>query len=470
MALLSSLWIMSCTTDYVTGKQTFSLVSESQEVAMGKEADPQIVAQFGSYDDPKLSAFVADLGQRLARKSQRSQLTYTFRVLDSPVINAFALPGGYVYVTRGILANFNSEDELAGVLGHEIGHVVARHSAEQMSRQQLAGLGLGLGSLVSEKFAQFAELAGTGISLMFLSFSRAQESESDMLGVEYSTKLGYDAHKMAGFFRTLKRMSEGSGQSLPSFLSTHPDPGNREVKVNQLTNEWQRKVQYRPLNKDPKDYLNRIDGIVYGDDPQQGYVENQMFYHPGLRFQFPVPQGWKAINSPTVVQMVSSGEDAIIQFTLGKAPTPGQEADDFVTKNEATVQRRESATVHGYAAEIVDSRVESRDGTLGVLSYFIKKDENVFVFHGFTLAKNFRNYSGVFAQIMGGFEKVTNNAVLSKKPDRLRVERASRSGSLSTVLQSMGMPEDKLKELAIVNGMELGDNVKQGDRVKVVRQ
>jgi predicted Zn-dependent protease len=461
--------ISSCTTDYVTGKRTFSLVSESQEIAMGKEADPMIVAEYGQYNDNEMSAYINQLGQSLTKVSQRPQLTYTFRVLDNAIVNAFALPGGYVYVTRGILAHFNSEDELVGVLGHEIGHVVARHGAEQMSRTQLAGLGLGLGSLFSEKFAQFADLAGAGLGMLFLKFSRGQESESDMLGVEYSTKLGYDAHEMAGFFQTLKNMRDESGQSLPSFLSTHPDPGDREEKVHELTREWQAKVPYQPLNKSKYEYLKRIDGIVYGADPQQGYTENSMFYHPKMRFQFPVPSGWKLVNTPATVRMSSSDKKGAIQLTLGKATTLSAEADDFVAKMKATVLRRESAKVHGFSAVIVESKVATDSDELQVMSYFIMKDEHIYVFHGFTTSALFSGYKSTFANVMGGFESVTDQAVINKKPQRLRIEKASINGKFAEVMNALGMKQDMMNELAVINAKTLKENVQKGEWVKVVR-
>ncbi|UCG52330.1 MAG: M48 family metalloprotease [Candidatus Latescibacterota bacterium] len=473
LTLVVALFLMalgSCTTDYVTGKRTFSLVSESQEVALGKEADPQIVAEYGLYDDPELGAFIDQLGKRLAAKSQRPQLEYTFRVLDSPIVNAFALPGGYIYVTRGILAHFNSEDELAGVLGHEIGHVVARHSAEQISRQQLAGLGLGLGVVLWEDFRPYAELAGFGMGLLLLKYSRGQESESDMLGVEYSTKLGYDAQEMAGFFGTLKRMRGESGQGLPSFMSTHPDPGDREVRVGQLANEWQQKVAYQPLNKNRYDYLKRIDGMVHGDDPRQGYVEKNVFYHPALRFKFPVHADWQVVNSPSTVMMVSPDEKAIIQLRLGKTDSPEQEVAEFVAGGKITVRQKRNAKVHAFSAIILETVVSGDDGNLGVLSYFIKKDQKVYVFHGYTTSELYGKYSAGFASVMEGFDEVRDRAVLDKKPERLYVKKAPVNGNLGQVLRRMGMKEDKLNDLAVVNGMELRDPVRSGDWIKVVSE
>jgi predicted Zn-dependent protease len=469
VALLICLAI-SCAKDYVTGKRTFNLMSESQEIALGKEADPQIVAEYGLYDDPKLTEFVNRVGQDIVRVCHRQNLQYTFRVVDSPIVNAFALPGGYVYFTRGILAHFNSEAEMAGVMGHEVGHITARHGAEQQSKGQLAQIGLGLGSVLSEDFNRFSGIAQLGVGLLFLKFSRGQESESDLLGVEYSTRLGYNAHEMAGFFRTIGRLSGGDeGKRLPSYLSTHPDPGDREVRVNQLAGEWQQKVEYRPKNLDRWDYLRMIDGIVYGDDPRQGFVENNMFYHPGLRFQFPVPEKWLVANSPQSVDMQSPEKNAGIQFTLGKGSTPQQAADNFVTGAQASVIRRESTRVHGMSAYLLETSLQSQNTALQVLSYFIQKDQNIFVFHGFTTPTVYSKVYGTFTSVMTGFDELRSQAALNKKPNRVRIETVKENTTLSAALKSFGMKDEMLKELSILNGMALEAQVKRGDPIKVVR-
>lgn len=460
---------ITCTRDYVTGKSTFSLVSESKEIQMGKEADPAIVSEYGLYDDAALGRYIDSLGQSIAAVSQRPNLKYTFRVVDSPVVNAFALPGGYVYITRGILAHFNSEAELAGVMGHETGHVVARHGAEQMSRQQLAGIGLAVGSIVSETFRKYGGLAGAGLNLMFLSFSRSQESEADLLGVEYSTRLGYNAHHMAHFFRTIKRMSEKSGQNLPTFLSTHPDPGGREERVNRLADEWQQKVAYKPKNLPDEEYLRRIDGLVYGDDPRQGFVENDVFYHPMLKFQFAVPSGWQVVNSPSSVQIMAPKNSAVIQLTLGKGSSTGQAADNFLKNAQATVVNRKNSTVQGFPATIVESTIRSQEGTLRVLSYFIQKEENIYAFHGYTTSTQFDSYVGAFRQTLGSFDRLRNSAALDKQPQRVRIEKAKSAGTLSAVLKAQGMPDNLLEELALMNGKNLDETVAAGQWVKVLR-
>ncbi|HEU5148023.1 MAG TPA: M48 family metallopeptidase, partial [Chryseosolibacter sp.] len=279
----------SCAKNPVTGKSELMLLSKDQEIAMGQQSDPEIVAFFGLYEDERLQNFIKQKGQEMASISHRPELPYEFKIVDSPVVNAFAVPGGFVYFTRGIMAHFNNEAEFAGVLGHEIGHITARHSAKQYSRAMLGQVGLVAGSVISPEFAQFADVAAQGLQLLFLKFGRDAESQSDKLGVEYSTKIGYDASEMAGFFSTLDRLSAESGQEVPTFLSTHPDPADRERRVAKLAADWRKKTNAANLEVDRENYLKMIDGIIYGEDPKQGFVENNVFYHPVLRFQFTVP-------------------------------------------------------------------------------------------------------------------------------------------------------------------------------------
>lgn len=271
------------------------LMSESQEIAIGAEADPQIVAEYGLYESETLQAFINEKGQEMAAISHRSNLKFTFRILDSEVVNAFAVPGGYVYFTRGIMAHFNNEAEFAGVLGHEIGHITARHSVSQQTKALFGQLALITGLVIAPDLAQFAEEAMLGMQLVFLKFSRDHEKESDRLGVEYSTKVGYDAREMAGFFSTLERMqTQGGSARLPDFLSTHPNPGNRQTTVAKLAEEWQRKEGLTNPKVNRDSYLRLLEGLVYGPDPRQGFLENSVFYHPDLKFQFPAPA-----NGPT---------------------------------------------------------------------------------------------------------------------------------------------------------------------------
>src|SRR5512133_2968596 len=296
--------VNSCAVNPVTGKRQIMLMSEQQEVAMGLAYDPQVIAAFGEYPDAELQNFVQAKGTELGKISHRPTLEYHVRVVDSPVVNAFAIPGGYIYLTRGIMAQFNNEAELIGVMGHEIGHVTARHSVSQQSKQQMGQLLLIGGMIASEKFAQYAQTALQGMELLFLKFSRDDERMADRLGVGYMSLVGYDGHKMAHFFQVLNKMnmSESEG-GVPTFLSTHPDPGDRFNSVNKSAQEWQDSLKLPVYKVNADSYLQLIDGIVYGEDQRQGYLEGNVFYHPDLKFRFAHPAGWKLENAPRQVSM-----------------------------------------------------------------------------------------------------------------------------------------------------------------------
>ena len=315
--IIFSMIIGSCSRNPVTGKKEVMLMSSKQERALGEQSDPGIVASFGSYQNPTMQKFIDEKGQEMAKISHRPSLAYEFKILDSPVINAFAVPGGFVYFTRGIMAHFNNEAEFAGVLGHEIGHITARHSAKQYSKSMIAQVGLIVGIVASKEFRQFAQEAQQGVGLLFLKFGRDNESESDRLGVEYSTKIGYDAHHMANFFQTLHRM-RGDGETIPTFLSTHPDPLDRYNKVHDLATKWQADDLKSKYDVGRDSYLRMIDGLIYGEDPRQGYVENNNFYHPELKFQFPIPSGWNTQNSPAQFQMVPQNGKSMMVLTLAQ--------------------------------------------------------------------------------------------------------------------------------------------------------
>jgi predicted Zn-dependent protease len=467
--LIVGLLFWACARDYVTGKRTFSLVSESQEIAMGQEADPSIVAEYGVYDDAALAAYIDGVGQSMVKVSHRPTLKFTFRLMDTPVVNAFAVPGGFVYFTRGILAHFNDEAELAGVMGHEIGHVTARHGAEQQTKAQLATLGLGLGSIFSEDFRRFSDVAQQGLGLIFLKFSRDNESESDLLGVEYSTKAGYDAQHMARFFRTISRITEKAGGGPPTFLSTHPNPENREQRVGALATEWQQKVPGTKGGTDRAAYLRRIDGIVYGDDPRQGFVENGFFYHPELRFQFSVPAKWQVANQPAQVQMVNAEQNAGIQFSLGKGASPQQAAEEFAKNSQAEVLRNQATQVNGLRAHLLISNLQTQSGALRLLSYFIQMDDKIYMFHGYTSPTLFDGIVPTFEQVMKSFDHLRNQAALSKQPRRVKIMTVDQPGDLKQILTHFGVKQEELEEIAIVNGMYLQDKLQRGDLVKVVR-
>ena len=340
-----------CSRNPVTGKRQFLLMSESQELALGRESDPQVLGEFGIYPDSNIQRYINERGQAMAKISHRPNVPFQFKVVDSDVVNAFAVPGGYVYFTRGIMAHLNSEAQLMGVLGHEIGHITARHSAEQYTSQTFTQLGLVIGMIAFPKFQQFGDLANTGLQLLFLKFSRSHETQADELGVQYSSKLGYDAHEMASFFNTLGRLSAGEdgSQRIPTFMSSHPDPGDRFNKVNALATDFQLKNQ-GTYKAEREKFLRLIDGITYGEDPRQGYVQSNTFYHPELKFQFPVPTGWKYVNTPSQVQMASPDQKAMMLMTLSGEKTLDAAAQGVVKEYNLRVLDQRNVQINGMQA------------------------------------------------------------------------------------------------------------------------
>ena len=469
LVAILSLVSNSCATNPVTHKSEFMLLSPEAELEMGRQTDPEILAAYGQYEDAGLTAYLSALGKRLGAVSHQPNVPYSFKVLDSPVVNAFAVPGGYVYVTRGILAYLNDEAELAGVVSHEVGHIAARHSAQQYSRAQAASLGLGIGSILSPTFAKYAGVAQAGIGLLFLSFSRDNERQADDLGVLYSSKAGYDARQMANLFVTLERLnSSGGSDGLPAFLSTHPNPPDRIAAITKAAEEWQaaNPQAARAMNRDQ--YLRQLDGLVFGEDPRRGYVAGQAFYHPELRFQFPVPAGWTVNNTASQVQIFTEEQDAVILLSLAVEASPAAAADAFVGGTRASVISSGPVTVNGLAAHRVLCDVAVEGGVLRALSYFIRKDATVYVFLAYTAQAAFEGRLGTFEQSMMGFRNLTDPARINVRPDRLALRKVTRGGTLRQVLLDLGVPQDGLEEHAVMNGLELTAAVAVNTTLKVV--
>lgn len=474
--LIVLLLLDSCAKNPVTGKTEFMLMSKEQEIAMGQQSDPEIVAFFGIYQDEQLQRFIDQKGEAMAAISHRPDLPFEFKIVDSPVVNAFAVPGGFVYFTRGIMAHFNNEAEFAGVLGHEIGHITARHSAKQYSNAMLGQLGLVAGTIISPEFAQFADIAQQGLQLLFLKFGRDAESQSDKLGVQYSTQIGYDAAEMADFFTTLDRLSSQSGGGeVPTFLSTHPDPADRERKVAKLAESWKRKVDDPTLEVGRESYLRMIDGLVYGEDPKQGFVENNMFFHPVLRFQFAIPPGWSVQNTPQQVQMAPQDGRAVMLLRLAQGNSLEAAAQAVLKNLQLTVVDSKQESVNGLPALVViaDQAVQQQQQQqaapgLRALMYFIQYGENIYNLIGASTPADFNAYAQMFQSTMRTFSQLTDQSKINKQAERVRIKTIPQNGTLAQAFSSLGVAQQRMEEIAILNGMTLNDQVQRGTLIKVI--
>jgi len=459
-AVISLLLIAACTLNPATGQRQLTLMSEAQEIAMGKQAHPEVLAAYGAYDEPGLQRYVQEVGAKLAAGSERPQLDWTFTVLDDPVVNAMALPGGYIYVNRGILAHFNSEAELASVLGHEIGHVTARHSVEQISRSQLAQLGLGVAAIASEGFRPYAGLAGQGVGLLFLKFGRDDERQSDQLGLRYMTRGGYDPAQMPKVFGTLDRLSQTQGGGgTPQWLSTHPDPGNRVADMTALIAELPPEQRQGTVGRDP--YLRRIENLVFGDDPRQGYAIGHTFYHPVLGFKVEFPDQWRIINQRQQVAALSPNQDAVVVLSMSNKESPNAGFDAFF--GQQGIERGPSRGRNLMAFRALDSQTGSPaiEGLIGYLNHGGKLYQLI----GYTKIATWDGYKSAVQKSLTSFAKVSDRRYLDVKPSTIDVVTLSRDMTLAEFAEKFPSTVE-LEELAILNGMTAQTRLEKGSLVK----
>lgn len=466
--LILTLLIASCAVNPVTGRRELSLISESQEISLGEETDKEIRIQYGIYDDSSLEKYVKQVGERLAPYTHRPHLVYHFSVLDSPVVNAFALPGGYVYVTRGILALMNSEAELAVVLGHELGHINARHSIRRLSKLLFVQLGLSVGGALSDTFAKISGVASVGIQLLFLKYSRDDEREADRLGVEYSRKVGFNPGEMVNFFTSLQRLGDLSqGASLPGFLSTHPLTRERIQNVKGMLRAEDQSLLVRQQS-----YLDQIDNLVFGDDPRQGYVEKSTFYHPQLRFSFSFPEEWELKNTPSQVVLSSKDGDAAVILQAEKS---SENLSDYAQKKAVSIEGKhfvgeENLTINGLLAYqvLMDLSQEDKED-LRLQLTCIKKEDTIFSFTALSTLFDFRKYEALFKSIVHSFAELRDKSYLSREPKRIKLIRASGKETLSQIFEKAGVNKEIWPKVAILNGIELDHTPKPQQIVKIIK-
>ncbi len=454
----------TCATNPVTGRRELSLVSESQEIELGKEGAAEAVRTMGLVGNAAVSSYVTSLGMGIAKASERPNLPWSFTVVDDPTVNAFALPGGPVFVTRGILTYMTSEAELVSVLGHEIGHITAKHSVNQISRAQVAQLGLGVGMIVSPELQKFGDVASQGLGVLFLKFSRDHETQADELGFKYMLKAGYDPHEMGKMFQTLDRLSGTSGRGTPEWLSTHPDPGNRV----QMTADRIAAAAPLPANLkvDRDRFLHTIDGLVFGDNPRNGYFEGTTFYHPDLKFRFDFPAGWTTQNQADEVIGVSPQQDAVL--TLGAdSGTPSQALVRFLGQQGMQGQASSNASMNGLTASSASFTAQTDQGNLSGWVTYVALDGATYRILGYTPSAKFGSYSGALRSSATTFRRLTDATALGVQPARVHVVSLSRAMTLMQFNQA-SPSTIPLAQLAVINGVDSTATLPAGTLVKQV--
>ncbi len=463
----------------VTGREERSVMTEADEIAEGRKAHAQVLQEYGVVADARLQAYVNGIGQKLARQSHRAQLSWTFTVLDSPEVNAFALPGGYVYVTRGIMAYMESEADLAGVIGHEIGHVTARHGAQRATRQQTAGLGvlaasvlgaaLGLGDAAS----QLSQAVAAGY---VASYSREQELEADRLGAEYLARSDYRPRNMVdviGVLRSQERyvadQARAAGRAAPSganWLSSHPSNDERLQRIREVAAGYS--GDYGDDGR--ARFLQAIDGLVYGESREQGVTRGRQFFHEPLGFALTAPDGWRVRNGRDTVLLVNAAGDA----GLALQPVPprtGRTHEEIIRNGlKPSSGRTERRVVNGFeATHFVGQRQDAQGRAQGLVATVLTGPEGrhyLMLYASRDAAALQRAYAGLRAA-EASFRPLSAADRAAAKPWTLAVTAPPRGGFAELARRSP-LGADAEAQLRLINGLYPSGEPRPGQRIKVV--
>jgi predicted Zn-dependent protease len=464
----------ACATNPATGKREFSLMSEAQEIELGKQMDGEVRREMGLYNDAELQRYVETVGMRLARSSERPNLPWHFAVVDEPAINAFALPGGYIYVTRGIIPYLADESQLAGVLGHEIGHVTARHSAQQYTKATSAGVGVTLLSILVPEARPLQSLTETALGVMFLKYGRDDELQADRLGVQYTANSGWNPAGVGGMLRTLARLDEanGSRRGVPNWLSTHPAPADRVEKVQGYIAQ----TTVRPVGTagatDDGEFLRRVDGIVFGDSPSQGIVRGNTFVHPDLRLSIAFPQGWEIQNTKSQVMAKAPEQNdyMLLQLVPNASGSLEQVARGTMGKAGFQEVNGQRAQVNGLDAYVGTYQGQMQGlGTVVTRAAHIVHDRKVYLLAGLAPPNQFQAARQQFDQTIQSFRELSAKEAANIRPNRVDIYTVRSGDTWQSIAQRLGEGAGiKPSTLAIMNNYEPSQQPRPGDRIKIV--
>lgn len=465
---LSLCLLTACAVNPVTGQRDLVLMSEAQEISLGQQSHQSVMRQYTPYDNPPLQSLVEELGQKLGRQSHRPNLNYQFSLLDSPQVNAFALPGGYIYITRGIIAYMNSEEELAGVLGHELGHVTARHGVRQHTSQTLAGLStVALAAATkSDQIGQLSNQLGTAI---VRGYGRSHELEADRLGAQYLARTGYDPEKMIEVVGILKdqeqyelaRAREEGRQPriYHGLFSTHPRNDDRLQTVIRAANEL-RVPNATPTNKE--DFLRLLDGMVFGSSEKEGMVRDNQFFHKPFDLGLTYPNGWKLQNDPTQLVAFNQSQDQVI-IVKGGQEAKGMSARDFLQK---IAPKATNVQTYGRDGAVGQVAAQTPFGNQTIPIMVMPHKGRMFVFNAF----------GKNGPPMQQLQQVAN----SKRPlnaqerklaseKRIKIIRAKAGDTFEALAARTSIEKYPVEQLRLLNGQYPNGQPTAGQLVKIVQ-
>ncbi len=469
-----TLFWLGCSTNPVTGQRELVLMSPEREAAVGAQAAQQVAQSIGLVEAPALEKYIDQMGQRLARFSPRKDVTYHFAIADMPEPNAFALPGGYIYVSRGLLALSNSEAELANVVGHEIAHVAARHSAQRETRALGVGLlgvlgtvlaGAAGGGQAAQQVGQIAQAAGAGL---IASYGRDQERQSDDIGQRMAAAAGWDPNGMAFFLRSLERDSKRrTGKDrMPSFLDSHPLTSERVATTRERATGLTR-AQAPPIAPDRGAYLRLLQGLQIGPDPAEGVFQEERFLHPDMDFTFVFPPGWQTQNAKTAVAGMSPAQDAMIVLELqGQSGDPKTAANQFAQEKQIQFESGRSVQIGGRRAyrALAKAQVQGQPATVDLT--WIDHPAGMFRFQAMAPEQKYGEYGSSFRRTAESFRGLNASERSSIVSLHLGVAVA-RGGESLQAFSNRTRNAWSLPELAVANGIEVDSRLGAGDLLKV---
>lgn len=477
--MVSCLFLSSCSTNSATGEKQFTgFMPEASEQRIGAQEHAKILKQYGVVEDESIKAMVNEIGNRLVPHTERANVKYTFTVLDTPDVNAFALPGGFIYVTRGLLALANSEAEVAAVVGHEIGHVTARHSAERYSQSVVTGLGATvLAVLLDDQNASRA--LGLGSTLYLTSYSRGQEHQADELGIRYTHRAEYDPKGMSDFLSALERNSALRNKELgihasdmPSYFSTHPVTGERIAKTSAQAQNIDVSASENVVNRNG--YLRMINGLVYGHSAKQGFVDDGVFVHPELGFTFDTPGQFFVKNNPKNIILLSkhSKAAALIDIASSKGAENVTHYVRDIWLKDKKLTNLENVSINGMAATVAqyNTQIKGENGMVRMVAIEWQPGS----FFRFQLAipqSSTVSERKALADIVSSFNVPSKAEMKKYKPKRLVSVKSSGLQSVEEVAKKMPF-NDGLNVLRFrtINGLKPHETLKKGQVYKTIIQ
>lgn len=466
-------WLAGCAVNPATGRNDFVMMSERQELDLGARYNQEIAKENPRYNDAKLQAYIQRVGERVARASHRNQLNYVFTLVDSPDVNAFALPGGYIYIHRGLLAYLNSEAELAAVLGHEVGHVTARHSVRQQSQSTAWGL-LGQAAAIGTGVGALGDLTSVMGNAFVRGYGRDMELEADGLGAQYLARGGYDPQAMIEVVRVLKNQEDFArdqaakrGEAQPAggyhgLFDTHPDNDRR---LKEVIGPAQALVGgSQEVGRDT--FMQMIDGLVFGDSADSGIRRGRHFYHGPLDFTLSYPQGWQLVNRPDVLIGHTEDEQAFIAMTLeaaDKALTPAEYLRKRAGSQRLVAgEELRQGSLQGYTAVL--------QGQSARRVAVIYRGDGAYLFvAGLKGQASLETEDERFLSVIRSFRPLKAEERKLAEPVRLHTARAKNGQTMAALAKESPLQSGAEGQLRLLNNLYPSGEPKAGEWLKVLR-